>query len=268
MGTKTAKHPNGDIIVFDSKWHSFKSIKQPKIKFISGTKLLKKFFPKFDKDGVSKRYAEKNDMSQADVIKMWNRKGEIGREMGTLVHNLVEDKLLGAHASVDELRHPDLEILEAARVKGKVALRGAEWVQDNYEVLGIEQIVACHEYGLATIIDLRVKNKKTGANGFLDWKTNASIRMSNNWQSGLGPIKHLEDCDYIKYALQLNMFEYVAIREGYITPDPDEEIEKQIIHIDVDDFTVLPVPDFQMEVEQMLIAHKGASEGNLFDQSA
>jgi hypothetical protein len=68
--SKIEKHPSGVLIVFEDKWHTYKCPQKPTIKFTSGTKFLKQFYPEFDKEGVSQRYAEKNNMSQLDVLTM------------------------------------------------------------------------------------------------------------------------------------------------------------------------------------------------------
>ena len=77
---KQAVHPSGDIITFNSQGHTYSSKQYPKQKFTSGTKFLAKFFNEFDAERISKNYAAKHSMEQQDVLAMWKRKGDIGRE--------------------------------------------------------------------------------------------------------------------------------------------------------------------------------------------
>ena len=249
---KEADHPSGDIITFDPKWHQYKSKNNPKKKFISGTKFLNKFFDEFDKEGISKRYAAKHNMQQDDVIKMWNRKGEIGREMGTLVHDYLEAKIKGdSPAHSDAAFFPDEEIQKVTAKRLIQADLALEKLMDEYEILSTEEIVASLTHDVAGTIDIRARRKADNVMCFLDWKTNAKIDLSNKWQSGKAPIKHLDDCSYNKYSLQLNLYQKISTEEGYID---EGEVDRRIIHILDDEFKFYPVRDMQRDIENMLKA--------------
>ena len=85
----------------------------------------------------------------------------------------------------------------------------------------------------------------------LDWKQNKEIKKSNPWENARSPISHLEACDWNKYQLQLNLYEYISWREGYWT----EEItgcRKALIHLAEDHFYSMKVEDMQDEIYQMV----------------
>lgn len=257
MSTKTVNHPSGDVIMFDNKWHTFTSLKNPRKRFTSWTKFSKNFFTPFDRDGISKRYAAKNNMKQEDVLAMWDRKGFIGRESGTLIHIFMEDALNGKDPK--PLYHTDQGVIDVAQSKLGSARKAADFILENYEIVGIEEIVASLEFWMGGIIDIRAKNKKTGAPAIIDTKATADIKMANRWQSGRGVLSHLDDCDYVKNGLQINLYQKICTTDGYIKPDeyegdPGSGIERAILHIQEDDFSFIPVPDLQTEINAMLEA--------------
>ncbi len=253
---KTAKHPSGDIITFEDKWHTYKSQQYPKKKFISGTKFLSQFFTPFDGPAISKRYAAKHNMIQQDVLNMWARKGEVGREVGTLVHNYIENILLGKKVThLEASAYPDSVITESALERLPSADLAIEQLLDCYEQIETEKIIASHKHDRAGMVDILAVNKSSQKTALLDWKTNAKINFDNRWQSGLAPIQHLDDCSYNKYSLQMNLYEFIMIDEGYKLPgDYSSGIEKVIVHILDDTVKYYPCTDIQKEIRDMLAA--------------
>lgn len=251
---KRELHPSGDTIIFTERYHQYKSLLQPSQKFTSGTKFLGNFFGKFDSERISKIYGAKHNMDPKDVRAMWSRKGEIGREVGTIIHWYLEQQLLGEKTTHDQaaVRHPDPEIQAAARLKFEHADAALADFLERYEVLKIECIVASLEYWVAGMIDILCRNKANGNICFADWKTNAKIDYTNNWQSGTGVISHIDDCSFQKYRLQLGLYEYIAVDEGYLTGEDAQNIERVLIHIRNDGHTFIPCPAIQKEIGLML----------------
>ncbi len=254
---KTSVMPNGMTLQFEEKWHKYSVKEKPELKFISGTKFLSKFSVPFDRDGISARYAKKYDMKQKDVINMWEKKGEISREAGTLVHNYIEDVLLGKEPripqTVDSLYSN--EIIESGMKKIKQADLVCEKILDEYEIVAVEEILASIEYGIAGMADLRAINKKSRAMTILDHKTNAKIDMNNRWSNMLPPIQNLEDCSFNKYSLQLNLYEKVLKLGDYV--EPDEYFEHFLIHIKEDSFSFVECDKFEKEIGRMLVDWSG-----------
>ncbi len=252
--TKIETHPkSGHTIVFDPKWHTYKCVQQPHINFISGTKFLSQFFTPFDRDNISAKYAKKNNLDQAKVLKLWDRKGELGRETGNLIHAYLEARLLDKDLSYEQAcKHSDPEIQASAMNKIPHADAALTEVLANYDLIQAEMIVASLTHNIAGMIDILARNKKTGRVSFLDWKTNAKINFSNRWQSGLDPIKHIEDCSYNKYNLQLNLYQRIAVEEKYLIGDDIIDIERVIIHIKTDGYEMIPCHNLQKEIDDMI----------------
>jgi hypothetical protein len=253
---KVEKHPSGAMIVFDAKWHSYKCPQRPGLKFVSGTKFLKQFYPEFDKEGISQRYAEKNGLSQEEVLAGWARKGEVSRESGTLVHNYLENLTNGVVLKHENAaRHPDEDIEAMALSKMKCADKLYNEICDTYEIVKPEMIVASLTRGVAGQVDLVGRRKDDGRFGFFDYKTNAEIKFENRWQRCLKPVDHFEHCNFIEYSLQLGLYEFIAKEEGYLDELGwnGDEVDRYIVHITegVDDGMIYPCADVSNEIENM-----------------
>lgn len=256
---KIEKHPSGVDIHFDPKWHKYTCRAHPRKKFVSGTKFLGNFFAPFDKENISKRYAAKNGMTQKAVLDMWGRKGEVSREAGTLIHDYLEARLLGNEVSHKKACfYPDFDITASAMSKIAHADLALEELLDKYEFIQAEMIVASLTHDIAGMIDILCRNKSNGNITFADWKTNAKIDFNNPWQSGLGPLQHLDECSYNKYSLQMALYQRIACEEGYLTGDDadPEKIDRVIIHIREDGHKLIPCADMQDEISEMINCDK------------
>jgi hypothetical protein len=253
---KVEKHPSGVMIVFDPKWHTYKCPQKPGLKFTSGTKFLSKFYPEFDKEGISKRYAEKNGLKQLDVLAQWARKGEVSRESGTLVHNYLENLANGVVMKHENAaRHTDEDIQAMALSKMKCADKLFNEICDTYEVVKPEMIVASLGRAVAGQVDLVGKRKDNGAFSFFDYKTNAEIKFENRWGRCLAPVDHFEDCNFIHYSLQLGLYETIAREDGYLDDLgwQGDEVDRYIVHIteDINDGMIYPCADVSKEIIEM-----------------
>ena len=256
---KTCPHPSGAVITFDEGPHLYgvegedvDGRGRKKSRFISGTTFIKNFFPEFDRERISLRYAEKHDRSQTEVLKEWDEKGKVGRENGTEVHNFMEQLFLGKKPKLmngkGEEGPTDNPRVRAMQIIGINAFKE---VKDRYKLVEAEQIFASLKHDICGMADLIGINKETGCSAIIDWKTNKKIDYSNQWQCGLGVLRHLDDCSFNKYAIQLNLYEYIAKTEGYMT-DSFGEIEKVLVHITDSSYLLIQVPDMQKEIRLMV----------------
>lgn len=253
---KVEKHPSGAMIVFDPKWHSYKCPQKPGLRFVSGTKFLSKFYPTFDKEGISKRYAEKNGLSQMEVLSQWARKGEVSRESGTLVHNYLENLSNGVVLKHENAaKHEDEDIEQMALSKMVCADRLFNEICDTHEIVKPEMIVASLGRAVAGQVDLVAKRKDNGAFAFFDYKTNAEIKFENRWQRCLKPVDHFEHCNFIEYSLQLGLYEFIAREDGYLETLgwEGDEVDRYIVHIteDSDKGMIYPCADVSGEIGKM-----------------
>jgi len=225
---KRSNHPSGEIIVFEDKRHVY-------------------YVESDDSIDFSARYAMKHGLEQEDVKKMWKENGRRAAEEGTAVHQYMEDLFFGKDPMVS---------LYNDRV-ADLQRKGFEFFYNNliknYELVDAEKVIASIDLRIAGMVDLIGINKSTGALALLDYKTNKSLKFENPWQTGLGPLLHLQDTNYNHYCLQLSLYQFIMEREGYLDAynATEAEPERVVIHINESEVRCYNTPCMKKEIEKM-----------------
>lgn len=217
---KIAKHPTGQLIKFDEPTHSYISDGQ---RYVSATSFLGRFFPKFEAHKIAGFVAKKEGTTREAILAKWEKTRDDACLFGTKMHLYAEMKLLGEKTP---------KLIHANEKKAKKQIdQYLNEILKEYELVETEQILFCPDLKLAGTVDVVLKHK-TKKNKYLvvDWKTNREIaKYSKYKKKAFSPIDCLDDCNYSKYLLQLNLYCSIMKREGYI--DKDSEVGLILVHI-------------------------------------
>lgn len=250
-GTSKAKHPRGVEIEFFEDTHIYRSlINGREIKYTSGTGVIHSCFPEFDPSGeITKRCALKEGITVEALQAKWKAKGAEACEFGTRVHETCEDIELGR----DKLRNEPRDEKETRTFKNAVIM--ATKFRKQLDILGVEKIVFSPELEIAGTIDLFARSRKDGSYIIIDHKTNKSIDRENKWGNfALEPIEHVPDINYYHYSLQLGLYQYLLQREGYV---PKRSKFKLFLnHLTEEKAELIELPDMQLEIRDIVIAHE------------
>lgn len=249
-GSSKAKHPRGYIINFFEDTHKYVStIDGHEISYVSGTQFLHKFFKPFDADGeIAKRCAIKEGCTVEEIKAKWAKAGKDASTLGTKIHECCEDIELGRK----ELRNKPSSLKEEKMIEHAVKM--ARRFYEGFDILGVEKIVFSPSLKIAGTIDLFARSKKDGTYIIGDHKTNKSIDLEDKWNKfALDPISHLHDINGVVYGLQLNLYEYLLKREGYVPKDA--KFKLILNHITEDGAKLIPMPNYQVEIRDMIISH-------------
>lgn len=249
-GSSKAKHPRGYEIEFFEDSHIYKStINGREIKYTSGTGVIHSCFPPFDPSGeITKRCALKEGISVEELKAKWKAKGDASCKFGTRVHECCEDIELGK----TELRNTPLDGREKIVFKHAVGI--AQKFRQRLDILGVEKIVFSPDLQIAGTIDLFARSRKTGDFVIIDHKTNQTIDTENKWNSfALPPIEHVPDINFYAYSLQLNLYQYLLQREGYV---PKQAKFKLFLnHLTEAGSKLIELPDMQLEIRDIVVEH-------------
>ena len=236
----------GIEIIFEEDSHRYYSkIGGKTIDYVSGTTFIGGFFPTFDPDGsIAERCAVREGVSVEDIRQRWKDKADASCRFGTKIHETMEDVLQG-----NMLRNKPENTRE--RLVMETATLLAKRILEKMDVIGIEKIVFDHTIKIAGTMDLYARSKKDRRLWILDYKTNERIETENPWGVyGLPPIQHLPDNNFCHYSLQLNLYENILKRAGYV--DPDTPIGKALFHITEIEAKTYPLKDMQADIETMI----------------
>lgn len=244
MTTKSATH-NDLTCIFNDANHKY-AIEETGQVLTSGTTLIKRFFPKFDAPAVAEKIAEERGTTPAELLKEWKEKGEQASYEGSMVHSYAE------YVFNDDIDLPPYAI-EADRmglltVQLLIAIDQLE--AKGFKAIEAEKIIFSSTLGVAGQIDLLLWTPKKEI-GILDWKTSEILTLDNPFQTGLGPLTHLEDANLIHHGLQLSLYQYILEIEDYY---PEATGYKRlVVHLMEDCSKPYDCKYLESEIESMVI---------------
>jgi hypothetical protein len=248
------RHPRDEHITFYEPTHTY-TIKGSSEGIISGTGFLHQFFGHFDaKATIKKMMASPKwpnspyyGMTADEIEKHWSDKGKDASTAGTAMHLAIEQFLNGAEDVIEPSVKETPEwryFMNFWRDHG-----------DDLEPYRTEWEVWSEDHLLCGSIDMVFRRPSDGKFLIYDWKRSREIKTSNNYQKGLPPLDHLDDCNYWHYSLQLNVYRWI-LEKLYKMEIADMYLV--ICHPDNKNYRRMRLNRLDDEVEAMLACRKRA----------
>jgi ATP-dependent exoDNAse (exonuclease V) beta subunit len=161
--------------------------------YTSVTTFIGKYKKPFDKDKWSKYVAQRDGLSQEEVLDKWSNITTTAQNRGTNVHLIMENY-----------------------IKEKKIEKGYEEFVDSFikKTNGIilpdskilsEELLYSHDHKLAGTADLIVENKNIFH--VMDFKTNKKFNYTNKYNEYFfEPIDYLPQCEFTTYTIQLSIY--------------------------------------------------------------
>jgi len=216
----------------------------------SVTKILNKYFPKFDMEKMSKfcEYKGKYLLYSANEIKqIWENVGNDASNFGTNVHYFLECLLKNEKAPIPKNKREQEFFLVAYDYI-------VNQFNENFEVLELEKKIVWPDRDLAGMIDCVAKEKSTGKLFLIDWKTSEGRLDESKGGLGLPPITHLDDSKLSKYELQLNFYKAMILSNKYYDVN---DIELLVVQITESQCIEYQVRNLLKDVVNILLNEKG-----------
>jgi ATP-dependent exoDNAse (exonuclease V) beta subunit len=213
-------------ILFDEKSHTYKNTVSGEY-YISVTKLLSRYYPKFDADAIANnlisthpKYRQQyQDIPIIEAVEMlkneWNKRTNIGN----LIHSKLEDHLKGI--SIFEPDKPEKfndRLSQLLTAWENLNLKG---LYQGYEFCP-ELLIFSDKHKIAGQADLILLNHSSQSFIIFDYKTNKKGISKSAFGNKMmfEPVDHLPDCNYSHYSLQLNIYaHFLAVETGYKCED-------------------------------------------------
>lgn len=203
------------MIKFIEEGHIYTSVIPDDIKWLGVTTLVGHLHEKFDAIEQSVKSSNRKPtvkspnkwygLSPKEIRTAWETEGKRSIELGSWYHKMREDALY-EKGTVDTFK-PDIR-------------EGVKYAPDQSLVEGVypEHLVYLKSEGICGQSDyVEVKETKVYIR---DYKTSKEIKRKAfvNWEGVVkmmtGPVKHLEDCHFYHYALQLSIYMYIILRHN------------------------------------------------------
>lgn len=205
-GDSESIHPSGLKMFFTEDDHMYRD--EHGTEYVSGTTLIHRAFPAFDAEAVSARCAEKEGVTPEEIREGWKNRSR----MGTRAHENCEYQILGQY---DRMHAPEDE---AERVRFSAAWEEVERIRAaGFRWIQPEKVVFSPRFLIAGSIDLLCCVDESRY-VMIDWKYLRRL-YDHAFRGEVGTIRptgHLQNCNYMHYSLQLNLYEFILKAEGYI----------------------------------------------------
>ncbi len=190
----------------------------------SVTSLLKQYSEEFESEKIAKNVAYKQKRMVEDVLKEWDYKKNYSCFKGTEFHKYVENFLNKKFVSLDDVAFNNFLLSENSSdietkketyrdvMKNMIFnfLKFYKWYDSSFHFLKSEFVVGDYESKVCGTIDNLSLNKETKKLSILDYKTNQSIKTKGyKGKKMLNELSHLDDCELIKYSLQLHIYKHI-----------------------------------------------------------
>ena len=197
------KYSKDKRIVFEDESHSYFDTLTGE-QLTSVTTVIKDWKQDFDEQAISLRSANKEGVTQEVILERWSVKRDLACELGTYLHQGLEDSMNGVT--------PELDFNKYA--KAKIVSKFIAEVLDAGKItpVMVEPIAYSVEHGIAGQVDLVGKTSK--GQFVFDWKTNEELKRKNFYQKMKIPFRHLDDCNFNHYQIQLNTYRELLQLDG------------------------------------------------------
>ena len=237
------RHKRDASIQFDCDQHQY--IHNGHI-FKSVTTIVDECFKQFDADYWARRKAPSLGMTPQQVKDMWNRKGEISRNLGTQMHTKIEHYYLGTPHHLDDQDGTD-RLFALFTKNHTLHPYRTEWAifDEESRVAGTLDFLD-YQNGKFSIYDWKRSNKVVDRNG--------TPEKANRWgDHAYAPIAHIVDTTFWHYALQVSIYRYI-LEKNYGIQVSDNHLA--VFHPDYDRPHVVDTPYLKDEVISVLNKRK------------
>ena len=224
---------------------------------VSVTKYISQFENEFDSDTLSQKVADKNGISQFEVLNEWKRKGEYSCLKGTAIHEWLQDNYADREYKFDLSQleeYPEYYKIEDIEHLKQMAIDFINDYKNRYILIGDEILCGIPDFDIASAIDLLFYDTVNNEVVLADIKTNTDLKGWKNTPSYvkkmLQPLEDIKDITFEHYKIQLSIYRYFLEEYAHI-PISDNMF---IVYLSEKEksYNIIQIPYLKNEVEKIL----------------
>ena len=206
------------MIVFNADDHSYRSIDDSNIDWISVTTLVSHFKKPFDAKKTAEKVSKNKNskwfgIDPVIIQQIWNNEGDRSTTLGTWYHNQREDDLCSL--SSIEREGITVPVFKPSELDNGKKLAPSQKLETGIypeHMVYLKSAGICGQSDLVEVVNGHVN--------IIDYKTNKEIKMESyvNWEGVsdklLPPLDTLDDCHFYHYALQLSIYMYIILKHN------------------------------------------------------
>ena len=218
---------------------------------ISTTGLISQYEQEFDSESTSLMVAQKQGVTQSQVLEEWRVENLHSTIKGSMVHEFAQSLWEGKEYKFDYSNIP--QEIDIDRLKKDIeklipqAINFYNDYKDMYELIGCEIYLGDEDYDECGATDQILYNKYTGGIAIIDYKTNKEIkRESYRHKKMLIPLQKYDDCNYIHYSIQLSGYKFKFEKNTKLKVD---ETFIVYFNINADNYEIIEPLDMSFETK-------------------
>ena len=205
------------ILRFTAEDHKYTTIDNPEEEWLSVTSLISQFKQEFDAEKMSVKSSKNKKskwygMTPEEIKKAWKNEATRATTLGTWYHN-EREKDLCSFSTIERqnITVPIVKPIESFGIKYSPDQKITDGVYPEHLVY-LRSAGICGQSDLVEVINGEVfitdykTNKEIKTQGYVSWDGKAQKLSS--------PLAHLDDCNYIHYALQLSMYMFIILKHN------------------------------------------------------
>lgn len=206
------------MIVFNADDHSYRSLDDSNIDWISVTTLVSHFKKPFDAKKIAEKVSKSKKSKWAGmdpvlIQQIWTNEADRSTTLGTWYHNQRESDICALSSM--EREGVTIPIFKPTEVKEGVKLSPSQKLEPGVypeHMVYLRSVGICGQSDLVEVVNGKVN--------IIDYKTNKEIKMESyvDWEGKseklLPPIDNLDDCHFYHYALQLSIYMYIILKHN------------------------------------------------------
>ena len=224
---------------------------------VSVTKYISQFENEFDSNTLSQKVADKDGISQFEVLNEWKRKGEYSCLKGTAIHEWLQDNYANREYKFDLSQleeYPEYYKIEDIEHLKQMAIDFINDYKNRYILIGDEILCGIPDFDIASAIDLLFYDTVNNEVVLADIKTNTDLK---GWKSTpsyvkkmLQPLENIKDITFEHYKIQLSIYRYFLEEYAHI-PISDNMF---IVYLSEKEknYNIIQIPYLKNEVEKIL----------------
>lgn len=231
------------------------------INLLSATTVISNHFPAFDGPRIAEKMVRNgNPKTVQELLDEFAYKGAIAREVGTFMHEQIENRFLGKVISNRYRFCFDSKTIKAdeyVSIERELSQLDSFINGRKIEPYRTEWRIFDEKYGIAGTIDLLAKSGDKYV--MYDWKRSLKVVspssnglysiQGNGFASGLGKLSHLDNSSYNHYCLQQNLYRRILKSRYRIDV---AQMFLVVFHRDYDRYYLIPVPKMDKEIDIIL----------------
>ena len=218
-----------DVLIFKPELHQYVSLDDSNIEWTSVTTVISKFKKPFDSKATALKVSRSKKskwfgIKPDEIEVLWKAEAKRATDLGTYYHNQREADLCGLEYIGREGVNVPVYIPNVNTDGSKIApsQKLTEGIYPEH-MMYLKSVGICGQSDLVEVVNKKVK--------IIDYKTNKEIKKESyvdyngRSQKMLAPLSHLDDCNYIHYALQLSIYMYMILKHN-----PLYKADEMILH--------------------------------------